>query len=524
MAQAIQLGTGSAARRRLRLLRGPSTRPEMRAFRRFKFVTPLANICGAIDLFAFLFFVLPLPSVPHLERVRETNAAVFAAYMLLSFIVATLWGNARAEPIVRWLDSDQEADERELMLVLRHPMRQLTVNAVMWLGGLIVFGALNATYSLSLAALVVVATVLAGATTCAVAYLLAERLLRPVTARALASCAPPRPAVPGVAARVLLAWLFTTAVPLIAGAAVAASVFAGAHVSATRLAATGLVLSLAAVVLGVLAMTQVARSVAEPLQSLRLALRRVERGDLAVDLAVDDGSEVGFVEAGFNQMVTGLRERATLRDLFGRHVGEDVARHALERGVSLGGETREAAVLFVDIIGSTALAADRAPEEVVSLLNEFYAVMIDVVSGHGGHVNKFAGDGALCVFGAPVALDDASGCALQAARELGIRLRARVPQIDAAIGVSAGAVLAGNVGTAERLEYTVIGDAVNEAARLVELAKRAPQRVVASERILLRSNEAEQESWIRGGEVTLRGRTSATGLAWPSEPARTSRL
>src|SRR3712207_4884738 len=104
-----------------------------------------------------------------------------------------------------------------------------------------------------------------------------------------------------------------------------------------------------------------------------------------------------MLQAGFNEMMRGLRERGELRDLFGRHVGADVARRAIEKGVNLGGESRDIAVLFVDIIGSTSLAEERPPEEVVATLNRFFEVVIDVVHEYDGWINKFEGDAALAV-------------------------------------------------------------------------------------------------------------------------------
>src|SRR5205085_6313534 len=121
---------------------------------------------------------------------------------------------------------------------------------------------------------------------------------------------------------------------------------------------------------GLLMMYGLARSLADPIEALRIAVHRVEEGDFEQEVTVNDGSEVGLLQAGFNRMVAGLREREHLRDLFGRQVGEDVVRHALEHGVELGGEAREAAVLFVDLQGSTALAQSRDPADVVSLLNK----------------------------------------------------------------------------------------------------------------------------------------------------------
>jgi adenylate cyclase len=242
---------------------------------------------------------------------------------------------------------------------------------------------------------------------------------------------------------------------------------------------------------------------------------RVEAGDLEQQVAVDDASEVGLLQAGFNRMLIGLREREQIRDLFGRQVGEDVVRHALEHGVRLGGEAREAAVLFVDLQGSTALAEMRDPAEVVSLLNGFFAIVVEVVGGHHGWVNKFEGDAALCVFGAPLADPEAATQALAAARELAARLGSELAEIRAGIGVSAGRVVAGNVGAAKRFEYTVIGDPVNEAARLTEMAKRTSGRVLASGRALRSASREESEHWLTGESVQLRGRSAPTAVASP---------
>src|SRR6185369_10651312 len=125
------------------------------------------------------------------------------------------------------------------------------------------------------------------------------------------------------------------------------------------------------------AMVAFAASIADPLWTLRRALGNVEAGSLEPEVPVDDASEVGFLQAAFNRMVRGLRERERLRDLFGRHVGQDVARRALEEGVRLGGEERYAAVLFVDLVGSTAFATAHAPAEVLAMLNAFFAVVVE---------------------------------------------------------------------------------------------------------------------------------------------------
>ena len=146
----------------------------------------------------------------------------------------------------------------------------------------------------------------------------------------------------------------------------------------------------------------------------------------------------------------------------------------------LGGETRVVSVLFVDIVGSTTMATEREPAEVVALLNRFFGVVVEEVDRHAGLVNKFIGDAALAVFGAPVELDDHATRALATGRAMAARLAEEVPELDAGIGVATGEAVAGNVGDESRFEYTVIGDAVNAAARISDLAKKVDGRLLAA--------------------------------------------
>ena len=198
------------------------------------------------------------------------------------------------------------------------------------------------------------------------------------------------------------------------------------------------------------------------------------------NLVVFDGTELGQLQRGFNSMVVGLRERERVRDLFGRHVGREVAAAAEKQHPKLGGEERHVAMIFVDIIGSTQLVTGRPATEVVDLLNRFFAVIVDEVDRHHGFVNKFEGDAALAVFGAPNHLDNPEGEALAAGRAIARRIREEVPECEAGIGVASGTAVAGNVGANERFEYTVIGEPVNEAARLCELSKDTPGHLLAS--------------------------------------------
>jgi adenylate cyclase len=476
-----------------------------------------ANVIGSAIVFLLMRWVLPLPPVQDTAHVQRVNELVLLAYLVFAVPVGIVWMLYLLRPVLAWLRADRPPTEEEQRVVLLTPAREVIVHGALWALGGVIFTLLNRQYSHDLALTTAITVALAGAATCAVAYLLAQRVLRPVAARALADQVPDDPSLPGITARILLTYILGSGVPVFGLVLVGAGVLTNTiDASAHRLAVTALLLGGIALVVGVAVMALTARSLADPLNGVRSALRHVQRGeDAHVD--VYDGSEVGLLQAGFNRMVEGLREREQLRDLFGRQVGEDVARQALERGITMGGEERDVAVLFIDLVGSTELAHDRPPGEVVDLLNEFFAVVVDVIANEGGAVNKFVGDAALCVFGAPLPHDDAAGACLRSARTIRDRLAAEVPQCDVGIGVSAGTAVAGNIGAAERFEYTVIGDPVNEASRLTELAKQTDGRVLASEAALQAAagDDDEPGRWTLGDTETLRGRSTPTRLAAP---------
>lgn len=182
----------------------------------------------------------------------------------------------------------------------------------------------------------------------------------------------------------------------------------------------------------------------------------------------------------------------------------------------MGGVNCEMAVLFVDVVGSTALAAALPPHELVAILNDFFAAVIDVVEQHRGSVNKFEGDAVLAIFGAPHADPDCASHALAAARELNRRLNRPDADLTVGIGVSAGMAVAGNMGDPSRYEYTVIGDPVNEAARLSELAKRSGG-VAVSGAALGRAHQSEALRWHVIESKVLRGRDNSTEIAVPRD-------
>ncbi len=474
-----------------------------------------ANVIGALIVVALGILVLPIPNGGEISdgTARLINGAAAAVVLLAFSFIGSWWGLRRLRTASDWLKEEREPNEREQRIVLGGPRRIVVVNIVMWSVAAVAFGVLNAMFSAEGGLRVATLIAFAGVSTCAFVYLIAERQLRPAAARALTATDDiDRRLSPGIKSRTLLAWTTGSAVPLLGLLVVGSSALTQNDFTKSELALLMTVLSVTGLIVGAYLVFLAARAISDPVVSLRESLDRVREGDLESDVVVYDASEVGQLQTGFNRMLAGLRERERLEDLFGRHVGEAVAREAVEQDIELGGETRDVAILFVDVIGSTAVAAERDPQEVVDLLNEFFKVVVDTVHAHDGWVNKFEGDAALAIFGAPMPVDNAETKALAAARELAGRLADEV-ELDAGIGVSAGTVVAGNIGDERRFEYTVIGDPVNEAARLTELAKDESGRVLASSAILEAADEDECKHWQIDREVELRGRKEKTEVA-----------
>jgi adenylate cyclase len=482
-----------------------------------------ADIIGALFVLGFLRFGLPPQDRIQLQDLPRLNLAIFLTYLFISFAIGAYVSLRLLVPVFRWqrrdgllADPDPAATELARTRALRMPIYRTAISLTNWCLGAFVFIAAAWPVAGPSAPVLAVATGLGATATAIIGYLQSERVLRPVAVAALRSGVPENFRAPGVILRQVLTWVLGTGVPLLAIVlAVVASKFSILQASADQLFTPILLMALAALGIGLAGTVLVAMSIADPLRQLRWALGEVQRGNYNAHMQIYDASELGLLQAGFNDMVRDLSERQRLRDLFGRYVGEDVARRALERGTELGGQERDVAVLFVDLVGSTELASTRPPGEVVSLLNEFFRVVVDTVARHGGFVNKFQGDAALCIFGAPIEHPDASGAALAAARELHDGLLPVLGNAEFGIGVSAGRAIAGHIGAKARFEYTVIGDPVNEAARLTELAKLEEGHVLASAIAVSDALDSEALCWDVGEIVELRGRTASTQLARP---------
>jgi adenylate cyclase len=472
------------------------------------------NVVGAVLVFVISYFVVPAPR-PTAATVLSLAIAV-PVYVAAAVAVGAAVGTATTLRALRWATTGTAPDDDDRRTALRVPLRLTLMQAGMWLVATALFTLLAVVLQPSRALSTGLTVGIAGLVSCGVAHLLTEFTLRPLAARALAGASVSRrPRGAGVGGRMVLFWWLGTGAPVVGLLVAAIVALTDDGTSLVRLAVTALVLAGVILVFGFLLTVLNARSVVAPILSVRDALLAVEHGDLDREVPVYDGTELGLLQSGFNQMVSGLREREHLRDLFGRHVGRDVARAAADGEVELGGETRVVSVVFVDLVGSTTYAEAHSATEVVQVLNRFFAVVVDEVDRHGGLVNKFIGDAVLAIFGAPVELDDHAGAALAAARTMAERLAAEVPEIGAGIGVATGEVVAGNVGHQERFEYTVIGDAVNSAARITDLAKDVDGRLLAAWHTVESAGGDAASAWQRHDRVTLRGRGEPTELAVP---------
>lgn len=474
----------------------------------------VANLVGVAAVVVLNWWVLPQRVAPS-DSMFLANVIAVPVYLIAALAVGVTWGTKTAFRRVGWVLDGREPDREEQRAALHTPVALVGVQGALWAGGVVVFTVIALVIQPDLALNVALTTALGGVVTGMAAYLLVEFVMRPVAARALAADPGDGLLVPGVTIRSLLAWALGSGIPVGGLMAVSLLALIRDDVTAERLSISVLALGGTTLVVGALLTWLAVRAAVDPIRSLRSAIREVERGDLDAEVLVYDGSEVGLLQAAFNRMVAGLRDRDRIRDLFGRHVGEAVARDALEREVELGGEVRDVTVLFVDVIGSTELAAARPPKEVVGVLNRFFSVVVGVIDDHGGTVNKFEGDGALAVFGAPVDVEDHAGAALRAALILRERLEREVAECPAGIGVATGEVVAGNVGEERRFEYTVIGDPVNEAARLCDLAKTTDARVLASRPTMDRAVDVDAARWEAGESFTLRGRPRPTETVVP---------
>ncbi len=259
------------------------------------------------------------------------------------------------------------------------------------------------------------------------------------------------------------------------------------------------------------------RSILRPIEDLEAATERIRQGRFDEHVPVTTSDEFGELSSAFNQMVDGLAERERLRAAFGTYLDEEVAQHLISEDFVPRGEEVEVSLVFVDVRDFTTAAAESSASEVVRRLNELFECIVPIVANHRGHIDQFIGDAVLAVFGAPDRVPQHADRAVQCAVELARTINSRRPgDFEVGVGVNSGRVVAGTIGGAGRLNFSVIGDAVNLCSR-VEAATREtgdPVLITGATRALL-SETIEVES---RGERAIRGYDRRVELFAPLVP------
>jgi adenylate cyclase len=287
----------------------------------------------------------------------------------------------------------------------------------------------------------------------------------------------------------------------------------GSSLGFAVLAATGVAFTLS-LELSIL----LSNSVMRPVWQLREGLKSIGHGQYDVRVPVITGDELGELSDGFNQMAAGLAERERLREAFGTYLDKEVAEYILSSGFSERGVELEISVLFCDVRGFTRYAEGVEPTEVVSVLNRLFAALVPIIEEHGGHIDKFAGDGLMAVFGAPEPFEDHPDRALAAGCEI-VRVVASgvAGELRMGVGINTGKVVAGSIGGGGRLNFSVIGDTVNVAARVEAATRETGDDLLFT--AATRERLSRPVECVSRGEITLRGRDEPIEVCAPAEPA-----
>jgi class 3 adenylate cyclase len=220
-------------------------------------------------------------------------------------------------------------------------------------------------------------------------------------------------------------------------------------------------------------------TITRPIQMLVEAAQRIASGDFKINLSVKGRDEVSHLSRAFNEMALGLEERDRVKETFNKFHNKEIAEKLLSGEVKLGGERKEATVFFSDVRGFTAMSETMEPEQVVEMLNEYMTRMVAIIRSHHGIVDKYVGDAIMALWGVPLGNDDDIYNSVRAclamrdelARLNELRISRGQSPLKIGMGLNIGPVIAGNIGSTEKMEYTVIGDTVNLASRMESMTK-----------------------------------------------------
>ncbi len=435
---------------------------------------------------------------------------------LLVPVVVWLRGRGKREAVAAW-----RAAAGLPLELLNRDLRGFPLALIFWGSAFAwsVYAAWELDFPLYGAVALVVAAPVYLAYYLALSFFLVEQVMRPV-AGDIAGELPDEADVeaPGIPLR----WRMLAALPainVITGVVVGGALSGGL----ADLAYAVLISVAVALTISLVLTLLLADSITRPVAALGEATERVGRGDFTARVPVVTTDETGGLARAFNRMVAGLAERERIRDAFGTYVDREVAEHILREGTDLAGEEIEVTVLFLDIRDFTGYAERAEATDVVATLNRLWERAVPVIHDHGGHVDKFVGDGLLAVFGAPRRQPDHADQALDAALEIERAVEDEFDrELSIGIGLNSGKVVAGNVGGAGRLEFSVIGDAVNTAARVEAATRETGDTILLAKR----TKELLSDSQVRLIErpnVALKGKRESIPLYSPESVSQVSR-
>lgn len=263
-----------------------------------------------------------------------------------------------------------------------------------------------------------------------------------------------------------------------------------------------------------------ALSLSAPIGRLAELVKQVKDGnfDIHAREKIKSHDEVGDLAIAFDEMTVGLKERDKVKNLFNKFHGSSVAEELLHKEISLGGQRKDVVIFFSDIRGFTSYSESRSPEEVVEMLNEYFTAMVGIITKHNGVVDKFIGDAIMAVWGAPKSSGNDSADALRACIEMRTsleklnerRISRQQEPIQIGMGLHTGSAISGNIGSNERVEYTVIGNTVNTASRIEASTKAFGADLLISEELKEKVGPAFLVEL--AGSAEVKGRTDALKL------------
>jgi adenylate cyclase len=485
-----------------------------------------ANVMGAVTVYFYYYYVDPLGGGPPPD---PTHAAIVFLAVVIPLVALNWWLGARwVQPLRTWRRRIRSGiDPNEVpQQIRRRALNAALANAILSLSAWTIAGVTYLVYLLAVQAVPLIEALrifmgivlVGGPTTSALAFLVSEYHWRREIPMFYPDGDLEREGVLRVPilVRLTATFLLTSILPMLVMLTTLISLDMRVGIpEASRAMWQNLLRSQLYVVLATLSASTgmamlVARFINRPIQALRIAMARVADGDFAVRVPVRSTDELGELNQRFNHMVEDLQRAARARELFGRYVSPAVAKEALQRGLRLGGEIVHATAMFVDLRGFTALTTRMAAAQVVGLLNEYYTVVQRVTEREGGIITQFLGDGIVIVFGGPLRpLPDHADRAVEAAASLTRVFRSNPTtagmRLETGIGICTGDMIAGNIRAGERLIYTIVGDAVNQAARLQVKTRDLARAVLVTDSTRQALDPARKVSLTSCGAHPLKG-------------------